>query len=33
MDLTDIDKPLTVQAPPADQQLDFSLFKDKVQAA
>ncbi|WP_051740659.1 hypothetical protein [Kitasatospora sp. MBT66] len=33
MDFTDIDKALTVQAPPADQVIDYALFKDKVQAA
>ncbi|MFJ8435048.1 hypothetical protein ACIQ9P_27485 [Kitasatospora sp. NPDC094019] len=33
MDFTDIDKALTVQAPPADQVIDYSLFKDKVRTA
>ncbi len=30
MDFTEIDKALTVQAPPADQVIDYSLFKDRV---
>ncbi|MFE0463251.1 hypothetical protein ACFW1A_28765 [Kitasatospora sp. NPDC058965] len=30
LDFTDFDKPLTVQAPPADQVVDFSLFKQKL---
>ncbi|MFJ9951336.1 hypothetical protein [Kitasatospora sp. NPDC091207] len=33
MDFTDYDKPLTVQAPPADSVLDFSKFKDQFKTA
>ncbi|MER6304087.1 hypothetical protein ABT247_31690 [Kitasatospora sp. NPDC001539] len=33
IDLSDFDKPLTVQAPPADNTIDFSKFKDQVKTA
>ncbi|MET8627158.1 hypothetical protein ABZW30_25935 [Kitasatospora sp. NPDC004669] len=33
INLTDFDKPLTVQTPPADNTIDFSKFKDQVKAA
>ncbi|MFJ2779218.1 hypothetical protein [Kitasatospora sp. NPDC087315] len=32
-DFTDFDKPLTVQAPPADNVIDFSKFKDELKSA
>ncbi|MFE7560601.1 hypothetical protein [Kitasatospora sp. NPDC057500] len=33
MDFTEIDKPLTVQAPPADQVIDYSKFKSEATPA
>ncbi|MFE4516768.1 hypothetical protein ACFRMQ_21530 [Kitasatospora sp. NPDC056783] len=33
INFSDFDKPLTVQAPPADQTIDFSKFKDQMKAA
>jgi hypothetical protein len=33
INLTDFDKPLTVQAPPADNTIDFSKFKDQIKTA
>ncbi|MEV6978214.1 hypothetical protein [Kitasatospora sp. NPDC093806] len=33
VDFTDIDKALTVQAPPTDQVIDYSKFKDQVKPA
>ncbi|MFE6871695.1 hypothetical protein ACFVFS_34770 [Kitasatospora sp. NPDC057692] len=33
MDFTDINKPLTVQAPPADQVIDYAKFKDAAKPA
>ncbi|MFD0276243.1 hypothetical protein ACFVHB_20400 [Kitasatospora sp. NPDC127111] len=33
IDFTDYDKPLTVQAPPADSVVDFSKFKDQFKSA
>ncbi|WP_405015673.1 hypothetical protein OHV05_00160 [Kitasatospora sp. NBC_00070] len=33
MDLSDFDKPVTVQAPPADTVIDYSAFQDKLKTA
>ncbi|MGA5817335.1 hypothetical protein ACPC54_05680 [Kitasatospora sp. NPDC094028] len=33
IDFSDYDKPLTVQAPPADQTIDFTKFKDQIKKA
>ncbi|MFE6049833.1 hypothetical protein ACFQ6N_03675 [Kitasatospora sp. NPDC056446] len=33
VDFSDFDKPLTIQAPPADNTIDFTKFKDQVKAA
>ncbi|MQS12934.1 hypothetical protein F7Q99_11675 [Streptomyces kaniharaensis] len=33
VDLTDYDKPITVQAPPADNTIDFAKFKDQIKTA
>ncbi|WP_431676903.1 hypothetical protein [Kitasatospora sp. KL5] len=33
MDFSEFDKPITVQAPPADEVIDFTLFKEKLKTA
>ncbi|PBC70786.1 hypothetical protein BX265_5343 [Streptomyces sp. TLI_235] len=33
MDFSDFDKPVTVQAPPADEVIDYSLFQQKLKTA